>query len=510
MSDYQSLARKFRPQTFQDVCEQDFVVKTLKNAIALNRVSHAYLFSGSRGTGKTTLARIFAKALNCKNLSANYEPCNECSSCKEISSSSSLDVLEIDGASNRGIDDIRKLNETTLYTPSSSKYRIYIIDEVHMLTKEAFNALLKTLEEPPSNVKFFFATTEPHKVLPTILSRVQRFDLKRISAESICHKLRKILASSSVILEEEALLALASAASGSLRDAESLLDQILCTDKKTIGYDDLAQMLGFCSLEHFFKLDIAFAKQDISFAFTLSKYIFDEGKDFSHFLDSLLSHFKRILQIKLTNALPLELSQKQKEKYAETAKYYTESQCLYILEYLMKWVEVLSKTELKKVYLEMMLLEIIRSKSKVFVEDLISRFEALSGKEPEATKSLFKQEMSLEAPTLTFEDPEEIDISSVEPSPEKEILLEEPVINESPVELSLKEEPVKESILAEAPIQMPAFIETESAANKEPSTPDLENILQTDLPHEDKAKSHLQENLLRFASVELNGTLRRK
>ena len=189
---YEPFHRKYRPKTFSAILGQDNIVITLKNALKFNRVAHAYLFCGSRGTGKTTLARLFAKALNCLELSPDQEPCNTCISCVQMNEGRALDVIEIDGASNRGIDDIRQINETVSYVTSSSKYKIYIIDEVHMLTKEAFNALLKTLEEPPENVKFFFATTEPHKILPTIISRCQRFDLNRIPSDQICKKLKTI------------------------------------------------------------------------------------------------------------------------------------------------------------------------------------------------------------------------------------------------------------------------------------------------------------------------------
>ncbi|MBU6447179.1 MAG: DNA polymerase III subunit gamma/tau, partial [Verrucomicrobia bacterium] len=202
---YQVLARKYRPQSFRDVLAQDAAVTTLKNAIRFDKVAHAYLFCGSRGVGKTTLARLFAKALNCQSLTADFEPCNQCSSCHEISSGQSLDVIEIDGASNRGIDDIRQINETVGYAPSRGRYKIYIIDEVHMLTKEAFNALLKTLEEPPEQAKFFFATTEAHKVLPTIISRCQRFDLARIPPSLIVSKLGEIALDLNRMVDKEAL-----------------------------------------------------------------------------------------------------------------------------------------------------------------------------------------------------------------------------------------------------------------------------------------------------------------
>src|SRR3984957_4201366 len=227
MPEYQVLARKYRPQSFQEVLGQEAIITTLKNAIKNNRLAHAYLFCGSRGTGKTTLARIFAKALNCQRPTEDLEPCNVCESCKEITSGSSLDVLEIDGASHRGIDDVRQINDTVGYSCASGKYKIYIIDEVHMLTKEAFNALLKTLEEPPPKVKFFFATTEPHKIPATILSRCQRFNLRRISPSLIVQKLQRIAQDVKAEIDPEALHLIANMADGALRDAESLLDQVL-------------------------------------------------------------------------------------------------------------------------------------------------------------------------------------------------------------------------------------------------------------------------------------------
>src|SRR5262249_42117040 len=242
--EYQVLARRYRPKTFREVLGQDAIVATLRNAIKNNRIAHAYLFCGSRGTGKTTLARLFAKALNCQSLSSDLEPCNSCSSCREISSSSSMDVLEIDGASNRGIDDIRQINETVGYTAASGKYKIYIIDEVHMLTKEAFNALLKTLEEPPLKVKFFFATTEPHKVLPTILSRCQRFNLKSIPTDKIVEKLAFIAKELNISIEKDALNVIAKRAEGGLRDAESLFDQILAFHEGAITTTSVLTVLG--------------------------------------------------------------------------------------------------------------------------------------------------------------------------------------------------------------------------------------------------------------------------
>jgi len=223
---YLVLARKWRPQLFDDLVGQEHVSQTLKNAITADRVHHAFLFTGARGVGKTSAARIFAKALNCQE-GPTTQPCGVCPSCVEITSSQGIDVLEIDGASNTGVDDIRELRENIRYLPSQSRYKIFIIDEVHMLSINAFNALLKTLEEPPEHAKFIFATTEPHKIPITILSRCQRFDLRRISVQDIVGRLRKGCEDEGITISEDALLAIARGAEGGLRDAESALDQIL-------------------------------------------------------------------------------------------------------------------------------------------------------------------------------------------------------------------------------------------------------------------------------------------
>lgn len=374
MQEYLVIARKYRPQVFKDIVGQNEVVITLKNSIKNNRTAHAYLFSGPRGIGKTTLARIFAKALNCKNIREDQEPCNECSSCKEITSSLSLDVIEIDGASNRGIDDIRELNEAINYTPSSGKYKIYIIDEVHMLTKEAFNALLKTLEEPPKTVKFLFATTEPQKVLSTIVSRCQRFDLSRISNDIIAKTLKKIVNNVEREVDEEALSLIANLSEGSLRDAESFLDQILCYKEGKITESIVTQIFGIAAKEDFFNLDLAVKDNNLSYAFDLIEKLFKTGKDYNFFLEGLIDHYRTILSLKMNSTLI------SSEEYQKAALLYTREECIQILDLLINFASTFQKNLFKRANLEMLLIKIISLKGQISLTSLTKRLIDLESK----------------------------------------------------------------------------------------------------------------------------------
>ena len=294
---YQVTARRWRPQTFDDIVEQQHVTRTLKNAIQLGRVAHAYLFSGTRGVGKTTMARLLAKALNCEQ-GPTVQPCNACQSCQEITQGSYLDIIEIDGASNRGIDEIRDLREQLRYLPSGGRYKIYIIDEVHMLTKEAFNALLKTLEEPPPHVVFVFATTELEKIPLTIVSRCQRFEFKRVSLAGISEQLAAITQSEGVTISPTSLASIAHAAEGSLRDAQSLLDQVVAFCGTEVQDDDVRQLLGHVGSEPLVACLDALFRQDAETALHTVNQLQMEGYEAGSIVKALLEGLRHLIVLK--------------------------------------------------------------------------------------------------------------------------------------------------------------------------------------------------------------------
>jgi len=291
---YEVLARKWRPQQFEDVVGQEHIAKTLVNALKMGRLAHAYLFAGPRGVGKTSVARILAKVVNCQQGDPGI-PCNHCPSCLQITDGSSVDVQEIDGASNRGIDEIRELRENIKYMPSSSQYRIYIIDEVHMLTKEAFNALLKTLEEPPSHVKFIFATTEAHKVPVTILSRCQRFDFKRIPVHQIVAHLEKIVRQEGIRITRSALELIAREAEGSMRDAESLLDQLVSFAGSDVEESQVSEILGVIDSALMFDVSQAVIDGSYRRCLELVDQIYRYGYDLKEFYRALMEQFRNLL-----------------------------------------------------------------------------------------------------------------------------------------------------------------------------------------------------------------------
>jgi len=325
---YLVLARKYRPQTFDEVVGQAHVTRTLKNAIMGGRVAHAMLFSGPRGTGKTTIARILAKAMNCE-AGTTPEPCNTCRSCQDITAGRGVDVFEIDGASNNSVDQVRELRENSRYMPAHSRYKIYIIDEVHMLSIAAFNALLKTLEEPPAHVLFFFATTEAHKIPVTILSRCQRHDLKRIDLEAVVNHLETLCRQEAVAVTADNLWAIARESGGSMRDALSLLDQILACGESQMDEGYVMRLLGSMDRQVLFDLAEAVFARDISRVLAAIETVYQSGQDLKRFYGDLLGHFRHLMLVKL-EARPDLLGDLTAEEIARMARQVKDVSVAYI------------------------------------------------------------------------------------------------------------------------------------------------------------------------------------
>jgi len=360
---YTVFALKWRPTNFDQIIGQNHIVTTLKNALEKNRVAHAYIFSGPRGVGKTSTARILARALNCKE-GPTVNPCGKCPICVDVSLGRSFDVIEIDGASNRGIDEIRVLRENVKFPPAVGKYKIYIIDEVHMLTPEAFNALLKTLEEPPDFVKFIFATTQPHKVLPTILSRCQRLDFRRIPLIEIIAQMEKIVAEEKIGIDKEVLFAIAKASDGSLRDAESLLDQLSSFSKDRISLKDIVSVLGIVEQEALSEITEKIIQKDARGALTLLNTIIDEGKDANLFLSNLIEHFRNLMIAKITNADSklIDLPQEFCEKLLKQSQHFSLEDIFAIFNHLINAQEMSKRMESFRIPLEITLVKLAHDK----------------------------------------------------------------------------------------------------------------------------------------------------
>ncbi|WP_321290363.1 DNA polymerase III subunit gamma/tau [uncultured Sunxiuqinia sp.] len=313
-------ARKYRPDTFQSVVGQVSITSTLKNAITNKQLAHAYLFCGPRGVGKTTCARIFAKTINCQNLTAETEPCNECESCKAFNGNRSYNIHELDAASNNSVDDIRNLTDQVRIPPQIGTYSIYIIDEVHMLSQAAFNAFLKTLEEPPKHAIFILATTEKHKIIPTILSRCQIFDFNRIKIGDISDHLGYVASSEKVEIEGEALNVIAQKADGAMRDALSIFDQIVSFSGKTISYKDVISNLNVLDYDYYFRLIDLLLKNEVPNSLLLFNEVLDHGFDGHHFINGLSSHIRDLLVCKdAVTVQLLEVGGEIKEKYKAQA-----------------------------------------------------------------------------------------------------------------------------------------------------------------------------------------------
>ncbi len=365
-------ARKWRPKKFSEVVGQGHVTNTLKNAIKENRIAHAYLFTGPRGVGKTTTARLLAKALNCNN-PVNQEPCNECETCNSIQNSQSLDIFEIDGASNRGIDEIRTLRESVKYAPTKSKYKIYIIDEVHMLTRESFNAFLKTLEEPPEHTIFIFATTDVHKVPLTIISRCQRYDFRRIQLDTIKETLAKIAAAENIEIDDTTLTIISKKADGALRDAESYFDQVVSYCEGKITHETVTQMLNLIDEEIYFKITDAVLEKNYRAVFEVSKTLYENGWDFVDFMDGLIEHFRNILTVVVTGKASFtETADVYKEKYVSYKNKFSEGDMLRLLNFLGKTGQEIKYSQNQKLKIEIALSHLVGLEKTSTITEILS------------------------------------------------------------------------------------------------------------------------------------------
>ena len=374
---YEVFARKYRPQTFDDLVGQAHVSRTLKNAVAQNRLAHAYLFVGPRGVGKTSTARILAKSLNCVN-GPTVTPCGKCDNCREIAAGNSLDVIEIDGASNNSVDDVRQLRENVRYAPAKGRYKIYLIDEVHMLSSAAFNALLKTLEEPPEHVKFVFATTEPQKVLPTILSRCQRFDLHRIPANLIAKHLQFIAGKEKITLEPAAAHAIARGAEGGLRDAESMLDQLVAFCGEKISENDVLNVFGFTSEQTVVDLTGRILRTETPGAIDLLHQQSEAGKDMMRLISDLIAYLRDLLVFKAKpDALKEDVEADVQTSLAAHAELVTTDRLLELVDQFagaegrMKWVPN------KKLHFEVAIIKAIQSLGQATLDEVIEKLSQL-------------------------------------------------------------------------------------------------------------------------------------
>ena len=373
---YLVTARKWRPLLFSSVAGQEHITETLKNAIKNNRIAHAYLFTGPRGVGKTTTARIFAKAINCTN-PKNAEPCNECENCKDIQNSKLLDIIEIDGASNRGIDEVRTLRESVKYPPTRGKYKIYIIDEVHMLTKESFNAFLKTLEEPPEHTIFIFATTDVHKVPLTIISRCQRFDFRRIQMDTIKETLQNIAKAEKIKIDDKTLTIISKKADGALRDAESYFDQVVSFCGNNIDSETVARMLNLIDEEIYFELSDAILAKNFKTVFEVTNKIYGNGWDFIDFMEGLVEHFRNIMTVILTEKTTLtETADVYRTRYVDYIDKFSEGDLLRILNFLSKVQQELRFSQNQKLRIEIALSHLIALERSSTISEIISELNS--------------------------------------------------------------------------------------------------------------------------------------
>ena len=378
---HKALYRVYRPKNFNDIVGQEHIVRTLKNQIESQNVGHAYLFCGTRGTGKTSTAKIFSRAVNCTDLHDN-EPCNECENCREILEDKTMDVVEIDAASNNSVDDIRELRENVKYSPSKSKYKVYIIDEVHMLSQGAFNALLKTLEEPPGYIIFILATTEPHKIPATILSRCQRFDFKRVTVKDISSRMKYICEKEGIEADEKALNLIARNSQGALRDALSILDQCISFQGHTIRYNDVIELLGSVNIEQLFDLAESIIEENTKKSLQILNDFIVWGKDVRNLVNDLIDHFRNLMVCKISNDLDdiISLPEETIDLLKQQATTVDTNNLIRILNILSETQNAMKSSSNPRVLMEVTMMKIVQPMFDESKEALIKRIENLEKK----------------------------------------------------------------------------------------------------------------------------------
>lgn len=445
-------ARKWRPLKFSDVVGQEHISQTLSNAIKSNRIHHAYMFCGPRGVGKTTTARILARAVNCLNPDG-AEPCNACATCMPAFEGRSMDVIEIDGASNNSVDDIRKLRENSKYPPVAGKYKIYIIDEVHMLSNSAFNALLKTLEEPPPHLMFIFATTESHKVPATIISRCQRFDFRRMEIKDITSQLSFIAERENISIDDESMITIAKKADGSMRDSQSIFDQVVAFCGKDIKYSDMAGALHLIDQDFFFRISNAIINHNAAEMFYISAEVISKGYDLQECLHGLLEHLRNFLTIKVTGkSSMIESSQSYIEKYKEDAAKFTKGDLLRYINLVVQTEQALRFSPQPRIRFELALVQLASLDSAIDIADLLGEIKsiksldsprsapAIAERQPAQTPIPPKQEP---APTKYYQESAPAPIINKVKEPEKPILQTQPATPERKIGNKVTEEELR-------------------------------------------------------------------